>query len=465
MKRKALFAIALCQLFASAVMADLPQPKDPLRQPGMLLQPTPAEWLAMYRYTPQQLLRVLQEHVKWMETHRGVLTVDSASPEDRQMQGRRLYALWRLGDIGGTDSIYGIEQFIARRTAQNDWLTEYDVALARLAIERIQLRAQGMDVYVAAMIDWVRNGFSNKHYPGARDSEGRRKVMGRLRVLEGARALGMLKVREAVPALIETVRNFYALPYTGFGLIRALAQIGDERALQMMAREIVIVRSIALTLQHPLEPGEVDPAWAYWQMRTRGMNLEQTSEVLIGSLGGNEPSVPCFEALEMIGEPAIAALIRAVESPQAKDPDLLRYNAARVLGELKAKEAVPALRKVLREGSQLVIGVTAEALGKIGDPVALPDLLELAQSSDFYVQERAVRALGNLGDARAEPVLLKLLSEHPDANIRLGAAEALAKVGTLAAVPVLEQSFQREPSGAVRTRIRLAMEALQQKAR
>jgi len=107
MKRKTLFAIALTLLFAPVVTADLPQPKDPLRQPGILLQPTPAEWLAMYRYTPEKLLSVLQEHVKWMETHRGALTVDSAGPEDRQMQGRRLYALWRLGDIGGTDSERG----------------------------------------------------------------------------------------------------------------------------------------------------------------------------------------------------------------------------------------------------------------------------------------------------------------------------------------------------------------------
>ena len=463
MKRKALFTIALCPLLALAVMADLPQPKDPLRQPGILLQPTPAEWLAMYRYTPQQLLHVLQEHVKWMETHRGALTVDSASAEDKRAQDRRLYALRRLGDIASTDSIPGIGQFIAQRTAQDDWLTEYDVALARLTIERIQLRAQGEKVYVETMIDWVRHGYSERHYPGAKNSKGGTTALGRARVREGARALGVLKVAEAVPVLIERHRGHNT--YTGYFFIRALAQIGDARAMGLIARETSAAVGAGARIQIPLEPGEVDPAWAYWQMRTEGMKLAQTIEVLVGALGRNETPMLSLRVLEVIGEPAIPALIRAVESPHAKDPELLQYNAARLLGLLKAKEAVPLLRRVLREGSQHVVRAAVEALGNIGDPVALPDLLELAQSSEFHVQMSAISALGNLGDSRAEPTLMKLLSEHPDEKIRYIAADMLEKVGTLTAIPVLEQRLQSEPVDAVKARIRVTLETLRRKAR
>lgn len=463
MKHKTLFAIALTLLLASAVTADLPQPKDPLRQPGILLQPTPAEWLAMYRYTPQQLLQVLLQHVKRMETHKGALTVDSASAEDKRAQDRRLYALRRLGDIASTDSVPGIEQFIAQRTAQNDWLTEYDVALARLTIERIQLRAQGEEVYVAALIDWVRYGYNERHYPGAINSKGGTTALGRARVREGARALGVLKVAEAVPVLIERHRGHNT--YTGYFFIRALAQIGDARAMGLIARETSAAVGSGARIQIPLEPGEVDPAWAYWQMRTRGMNLAQTIEVLIGTLGDYSQPFGSFGVLEVIGEPAIPALIRALESPQAKDPELLQCNAARLLGLLKAKEAVPLLRTVLREGSQRVVNAAVEALGRIGDPVALPDLLEMAQSSDFYVQMAAIFALGSMGDARAEPALLKLLSEHPNDNVRFAAAEALAKVGTPAAIPVLEQRLQAESLRSVRGRINWALRMLRQKAR
>ncbi|MGC8784180.1 MAG: HEAT repeat domain-containing protein [Armatimonadota bacterium] len=112
-----------------------------------------------------------------------------------------------------------------------------------------------------------------------------------------------------------------------------------------------------------------------------------------------------------------------------------------------------------------MVRAAVEALGKIGDPVALPDLLELAQNSDFYLQMAAIDALGNMGDSRAEPVLLKLLSEHPNANIRYGAAEALIKVGTPAAIPVLEGRLQAEPSHSVQGRIGWALQILRQKAR
>ncbi|MCS6829386.1 MAG: HEAT repeat domain-containing protein [bacterium] len=75
----------------------------------------------------------------------------------------------------------------------------------------------------------------------------------------------------------------------------------------------------------------------------------------------------------------------------AKDPEPLRYNAARLLGEMWVKEAVVPLRKVLREGgSRCVARAVLLALGRIGDRSALPDLLEAAQSDDFFIQIRAV---------------------------------------------------------------------------
>ncbi|GIV18465.1 MAG: hypothetical protein KatS3mg023_0216 [Armatimonadota bacterium] len=76
-----------------------------------------------------------------------------------------------------------------------------------------------------------------------------------------------------------------------------------------------------------------------------------------------------------------------------------------------------------------------------------------------------IDALGNMGDSRAEPVLLKLLSEHPNNNIRYRAAETLAKVGTSAAIPVLERRLQVESSRSVQGRISWALRILRQKTR
>lgn len=120
---------------------------------------------------------------------------------------------------------------------------------------------------------------------------------------------------------------------------------------------------------------------------------------------------------------------------------------------------------VLETGSpRLKIAATC-ALGRIGDPVALPDLLELAQSSDFHLQMAAIDALGDMGDSRAEPMLLKLLSEHPNDNVRYAAAEALVKVGTPAAIPVLERRLQAESSRSVQGHTNWALRMLRQRAR
>jgi len=462
--KRSILLVCLLGLWCSHIAgADLPEPKDPLRQHGILLQPAPAEWLAMYRYTPKRLLGVLQEYVRRMETQRIIPAFGAVTGEDLQVLERRLYALWRLGDIASPDSIPAIEQFIAQRTAQNDGLTDYDVALARLTIERIRLRAQGEEVYVAAMMDWVRNGFNNDIYPGARDAKGGVTALGHTRVLEGARVLGMLKVREAVPLLLERLNSFWTM--TGFPLVRALAQIGDERAMEKVGFQTQLCLSWRF-FQTPLEPGEVDPAWAYWQMRTRGMSLSETIQVLIGALGDREGGPLPDAVLKAIGKPAVPFLMRALEAPQAKDPELLQYNAARLLGDLKAREAVELLRRVLREGSSRVRQSAAAALGTIGDPSALPDLLELAQSdADFYLQMRAIDALGRLGDPRAERVLLKLLREHANDNVRFRAAEALARAGTLAAIPVLESLLEKESLPSVKGRIRWAIGELRRKGR
>lgn len=60
---------------------------------------------------------------------------------------------------------------------------------------------------------------------------------------------------------------------------------------------------------------------------------------------------------------------------------------------------------------------------------------------------------------------MKLLTEHPKDNIRYAAAEALMKVGTPAAIPVLEQRLHVESSRSVRGRIGWALRILRQKAR
>jgi len=474
MKRCALFHTAVL-MFATAplVWADLPPAKDPLRQPAIILPETPAEWIEMYctaQKNPAGLLCYLREHVAFMsERKQKSFSVSETTPGEKEQLGRRWYALTLLGDTAGSDIIPAIEEFIAARKAQGDTMTDFDVALAEVVIERIQLRVSGRDTYIATMLDWVRNG--DKTYPRSVDERGQPTRKGKMRVWQAAWALGQLRVPEAAPVLeAKTQEPLWSAGMYGFPLIRALAQIGDRNTMKTVAHACYSGGLFdRLFRWNSLCPGEVDPVWTYWQMRTQGMSLPQTIETMLGALGGDELDVYAHKVLEALGDTSVPYLIDALQHPRGKDPIRCLRIVALVVGNLRARQAVEPLRGLLKEAlgrGDIKLGIEAAiALGKIGDPSALPELLSAAQSTDFYLQASAIRALGYLGDPRAEPLLLELLTTHPEANIRYGAAEALRTVGTASAIPVLEQRLQVETDRGTRGQIGTTLQTLRQKVR
>ncbi|MER3472733.1 MAG: hypothetical protein C4335_01575 [Armatimonadota bacterium] len=258
----------------------------------------------------------------------------------------------------------------------------------------------------------------------------------------------------------------------GFPLIRALAQIGDRSTMRIIGNAASDFAG-SLVFQHgspsPLRPGEVDPVWAYWQMRTQGMDLAQTIETMLGALGGDDLLVEAHRVLKAMGQVSVPYLADALKHPRGKGPLSCQRNVAWILGELKAKEAVEPLRDMLREslltGNSQLGERIASALGQIGDPSALPELLTAAQSTDFLLQVSAICALGKLADPRAEHLLLALLSNHPDAVVRYRAAEALRTAGTASAIPVLEQRLEVETDRGTRARMQTTLQALRQRMR
>lgn len=182
------FSVALALALALSACANLPPAKDPLRQPAVLLREVLAEWITMYRTAqknPAELLRYLHDYVAFMsERKKESFILDSLSSAEIVHLTRRRYLLDLLGDTAGADIIPALEEFIAQRTAQDDAMTRYDVTAAKLTIERILLRAQGKDVYISAMLDWVRNG--DKTYPGSLNDKGQPTGEGKERVLQGA---------------------------------------------------------------------------------------------------------------------------------------------------------------------------------------------------------------------------------------------------------------------------------------
>lgn len=461
MKTRYTFMLVVCLFSAAMVMGDSPiKPKSRLGLPAIVLPETRPEWIRMYRvseHNPSALLPYLDDAF----LNRLVPSPRNDDEEDRWRQ-LRWYALVRLGDIAGVELIPALEhyaQLYEAQAAQSEDRSKCEAFadLTRLTIERIRLRAQGRDVYVRAMIEWVRTPA-----PGPEASYREASSSWR-RVSEGARALGVVKAREGVDALMERSkdrRSHFADAHRF--CVRALARIGDKRAMQVLYDKMMLWVPYGVAAEVPLEPDEPDIVWAYWQMRTDGMTLQEAITDLVSVLGTSGLG-GVDEALLHIGKPAVPALLAVLKAP---DSSVDKKRAAiGMLARMGAQEAKDALLDILRNNTDGLASNAAYGLAVLGAKEALPYLMREAELEETYSRkEAAIRGLGELGDPDAEPFLLRLATQHPDPRVRREAVMALERAGTRATIPILEQRLQVEESYLVGY-IQNTIDALRKKKR
>lgn len=458
----------------SHVHADIPEPTDKLAMPAIVLRAAPAEWIRIHRESqknPASLLQYLDEHVRFMESRKGSPLVYEFSPPGDILKAETFgFVFTRLGDVGTPDLLPALQEYIKRRQAQNDWASRKDIAYARLAIERIEARAKGPEAYRNIMLDWVEHW---ERYPDAVSTNGKPTSRACLRFADGVRALAqigdttilerVLKAWERAEREMPRAAWIFNRPL----IVHDLAKFEDARILPLL-RDNLPLYGYAHIWDYHLQPGEKDPVWAYWQIRTKDRNLRQTVQVMLQAAGGEGPSRGVTVVLSHLGRDAVPVLLEYLRNPPScPQPDRAVAALVGALGRMRAREAVPPLLDLLSQtNSPLLRRVITSVLGEIGDPAALPSLLQSARSSeDILLQIASIEALGAIADPRAEPLLLELLTTHPDAKIRYNAAEALRTVGTASSIPVLEQRLQIETDNGTRGQIRTTLQTLRQKAR
>lgn len=240
-----IFALLTLLMLTNSVYADLPAVRDRLRMPAIMLSPTPEEWVRLHRLSersPQVLLETLDRYIQACrngETENNPLAPDSWTY-------LREYVLDRLGDTAGPEVIPALETFLQR------WKTEAGGAgptvlnelSVRLVMEHIRARQRGRTEYIAEMLRWLKGEYTpvvgqiqirsvqRQGAPAdALEQYLKEMIVGTeraWRVIEAARALGILRVKQAAPLLAEKYHLWkdgwsrLQLPY----LVRALAQIG-----------------------------------------------------------------------------------------------------------------------------------------------------------------------------------------------------------------------------------------------
>lgn len=128
----------------------------------------------------------------------------------------------------------------------------------------------------------------------------------------------------------------------------------------------------------------------------------------------------------------------------------VKREAIQALGLIGGQKAIGLLVRALTDDDVRVRCLAAINLGKGGKKAGLVPLLEAVQSKDFYKRESAeikafFNAIGMMGSNEAIPVLQQLLERKSwfgrgkKDEIRIGAAGAMAMIGTPEATAILEE--------------------------
>ncbi|MBI4496235.1 MAG: HEAT repeat domain-containing protein [Deltaproteobacteria bacterium] len=164
-------------------------------------------------------------------------------------------------------------------------------------------------------------------------------------------------------------------------------------------------------------------------------------------------------------EEAIPALQKVLQHDDLR----VRKEVVQALGTIGGPKTVGLLMRALNEPDPRIRSMAVVCLGRSGNKSSLAHILEAVQAKEFSkkdpVEVRAFfEAIGLAGSNRAVPVLQKLLEQKSwfgggkKEEVRAGAAQALALLGTPEAKAVLEGGLNsREES--IRQACRLALKA------
>ena len=261
-------------------------------------------------------------------------------------------------------------------------------------------------------------------------------------------ALTQLKAGLARPDLLETAAaqmfgqdkdQLATAVYPYFEFLGApmaqhlIARLGDEQDRTKRGRLVEAVRSLGPAALPPLMEALASPTWY----------LVRNALSLLGDLG----DAGCT--------PAIVPLLR---HPEPR----VRRTAVRALWKLGGPAAEPHLVARLRDTDVETLQEILFVLGQMRSESALPPISELAQ--DKRAPERlrlqALDALAHIASPQSLPVLSELLQRKgffastESLPIRLGAAKALAGLGSPASQALLQKVLGSEPKGEDREALR-----------
>lgn len=181
--------------------------------------------------------------------------------------------------------------------------------------------------------------------------------------------------------------------------------------------------------------------------RLRAVNLVRQLEPSVGyeliqtaiNDGNSRVRYSAVSQLDTLGNQNIDLTLNVLRDRLFNDPEAdVQAAAADCLGALKLHEAFQDLQQVYRTSKEWIVQLSIiAALGELGDPRAFELLKEALASNNELVITAAIGSLGELGDPQAVPLLAPFVT-NPDWQLRYRLAQALRRLGSTDAKPVLE---------------------------
>lgn len=281
-------------------------------------------------------------------------------------------------------------------------------------------------------------------------------------------ALGQLKDKHTIPALVETLKDEKEEVANEAAL--ALSAIGEPAVPSLtssLGSEQLNVRQMAVKALGKMGALAVRPLLNITQDEKQADDAVKGAVEALGLLGDTQ-AMPYLirllraregkiaecaaRALAAIGHPAVQPLVDSLPTQKAElELRKVIVNALVDIGD----PSIEPLIKSLNSHSASVRGAAEEALARIGAP-AIEALVEALRTENWNLRRRIAKILGRIGDERvAEPLVLALHDEDP--GVRTRVAQILGQIGREQEVGALIDAMQNDPDEFVR---RAAVKAL-----
>jgi HEAT repeat protein len=244
--------------------------------------------------------------------------------------------------------------------------------------------------------------------------------------LAAIKAIKLLKNARVVPILINALSSENN-PLVKMELLGALAEIGDEQAIEPIIRQWEADN-------HKVYNKAVGSLRKEWDSISKPILLR------ILENKAESPKLRSRVAWSLKNSTELTDIFLRIARDDL-DEILVRSMCIEILGKSKNKSISQELYKFLNDSHPELRAAAALALGRLKEQAGYNDILLLLKDRQASVRKAAIQALDMLGNSSSASPLMSMLDDV-DVDVRANAALALGRLGAVQAIEKLKRNYE-----------------------